>query len=107
MHLAAFTFPLPQAWTIPAKTDAFYNFIYWFSVASLVPTCIALLHFAWKYREGKNTAPIPVIEGNPVFEWTVSIVLSICFVVIFIWGLIGFNEIHTDPPNAYEISVIG
>ncbi len=103
----ALTFPLPQASTMAAKTDTLYNFIYWFSVLSLIPTVAAMLWFAWKYRAGKNTNPIPVIEGHPVFEWTVSLVLSVFFVAIFIWGLIGFNEIHDTPRDAYEISVIG
>jgi len=103
----ALTFPLPQASTMAPKTDALYDFIYWFSVLSLIPTIAAMLYFAWKYRAGKNTAPIPVIEGNPVFEWTVSIVLSFFFVAIFIWGLIGFNEIYDIPTGAYEINVIG
>jgi cytochrome c oxidase subunit 2 len=89
------------------KTDALYDFIYWFSVLSLIPTTAAMLYFAWKYRASKNTDPIPVIEGNPAFEWTVSIVLSFFFVAIFIWGLIGFNEIYDTPTGAYEINVIG
>lgn len=103
----ALTFPLPQASTMAPKTDMLYNFIYWFSVLSLIPTVAAMLYFGIKYREGKNKAPIPVIEGNPTFEWSVSIILSFFFVAIFIWGLIGFNEIYDTPAGAYEINVIG
>jgi cytochrome c oxidase subunit II len=103
----ALTFPLPQASTMAPKTDLLYNFIYWFSVVSLAFTTAAMLWFAWKYREGHNKNPIPVIEGHPAFEWTVSIVLSFFFVAIFIWGLIGFNEIYDTPRGAYEINVIG
>jgi cytochrome c oxidase subunit 2 len=101
------TFPLPQASTMAPKIDLLYNFIYWFSFVSLALTVIAMLYFAWKYRADKAKGPVPVIEGNPAFEWTVSIILSVFFVTIFIWGLIGFNEIYAIPSDAYEISVFG
>jgi cytochrome c oxidase subunit II len=105
--MTAFTFPLPQNSTLAPQIDTLYNFIYWVSVASLVPTIAAMLYFAIKYREGKNLEPVPYIHGNAAFEWTVSTILSIVFVVIFVWGLVGFNEIHSTPEGAYEINVIG
>ena len=89
------------------NTDALYYFIWYVSFACLIPTTLAMLWFAWKYRAGKNTAPTPYIDGNHVFEWSVSLVLSVVFVVIFVWGLIGFNQIYDVPRDAYEISVIG
>ena len=103
----AFTFPLPQASTMAPKTDLLYNFIYWFSVVSFIPTIGAMIYLGWKYRAGKNKETIPVIEGHAVFEWSVSVILSVFFLTIFIWGLIGFNEIYAVPPNPYEINVIG
>jgi cytochrome c oxidase subunit 2 len=107
MFFTPLTFVLPQASTIAADTDALYNFIWWVSAASLIPTCIAMLWFAWEYRETKNKKPVPYIAGNHVFEWTVSLVLSVVFVVIFVWGLIGYNKIYDTPRGAYEINVIG
>src|SRR5947209_1080751 len=92
--LTALTFPLPQASTMAPKTDALYNFIYWVSVLSLAPTIIALMYFAIKYRASKATGDTPFIHGNPVFEWTTSTILAIVFVIIFVWGLVGFNEIY-------------
>jgi cytochrome c oxidase subunit 2 len=103
----AFTFPLPQASTMAPKTDLLYDFIYWFSLISFIPTIGAMIYLGWKYRAGKNKEKIPVIEGNAIFEWSVSVVLSVFFLIIFIWGLIGFNEIYAVPANPYEINVIG
>ena len=107
-NLGKLGFALPQTSTMAPKTDLLYNFIYWFSVASFIPTIAAMLYFAYKYRESvASSEESPYIEGNPFFEWTVSALLSVCFVVIFVWGLIGFNEIYTVPEGAYEINVIG
>ena len=106
--LTRLTFPLPQASTIAAKTDLLYNFIYWFSVASFIPTIGVMLYFAWKYRESKmKDTAVPYIHGHPLFEWGVSALLSVFFVAIYIWGLIGFYEINAVPDGAYEISVQG
>jgi cytochrome c oxidase subunit II len=100
-------FPLPQASTFAPKVDALYDFIYWSSVVMMVPTIAAMLYFAIKYRESKNKEPVPYIHGHAIFEWSVSVVLSIVFVVMFLWGLVGFREFYNVPEGAYEINVIG
>ncbi|MDZ4677060.1 MAG: cytochrome c oxidase subunit II [Oligoflexia bacterium] len=100
-------FYLPQSSTMAPKIDLLYDFIYWASVFMLVPTIAAMLYFGWKYRKTNHDREVPYIEGHPLFEWVVSAVLGAIFLVIFIWGLIGFNEIYAIPDNAYEISVTG
>jgi cytochrome c oxidase subunit 2 len=102
------TFKLPQASTIAAKTDLLYDFIYWFSVASFIPTIAAMIYFGWKYHASKREGhQIPYIHGHPVFEWTVSAILSVFFVAIYVWGLVGYYEIESPPAGAYEINVQG
>src|SRR3954463_8242543 len=105
MLFTALTFPLPQNSTYAADVDALYNFIYWVSVVCLVPTTIAMVYFGIKYHKDKNKdAVVPYIHGNALFEWTVSTVLSVVFIIIFVWGLIGYNRLQSPPENSYEIN---
>lgn len=100
-------FPMPQASTMAPFTDQLYDFIFWSSVVLLAVTTAAVLYFAVKYRAGKSNHEVPYIHGNAFFEWGVSIFLSVFFLVIFFWGLVGFNRYHTFPENAMEITVYG
>ena len=106
--LGSLNFPLPQASTIAPSIDLLYDFIYWVSVIMLAATTIAMVYFAYRYRASNEpNREVPYIHGHAVFEWTLSLAMSVIFVVIFIWGLIGFNKIYAVPEGAYEINVIG
>lgn len=99
---------LPQASTMAPFTDHLFDFILWTSVVLLVVTTAAMIYFAFKYKAGKNnTGETPYIHGNAAFEWGVSVFLSVLFLVIFFWGLVGFNRFHTFPENAIEVTVYG
>jgi cytochrome c oxidase subunit 2 len=101
------TFELAATSTVAAKTDLLYNFIYWASVASFIPTIAAMIYFGIKYREGKNADKVLQIDGNHTFEWVISAFMSVFFMTVFVWGYIGFIEIRSMPENAYEINVVG
>lgn len=107
MLFSTMFFPLPQASTMAPFTDRLYDFIFWISVVLLTVTIAFMVYFAIKYHEKKSTGEVPYIHGHALFEWGASIFLSIIFLVIFFWGLIGFNKFHTFPEGAYEITAIG
>jgi cytochrome c oxidase subunit 2 len=99
---------LPQASTMAPFTDRIFDFILWSSVVLLVITVAVMVYFAFKYKaKPGDTGPTPYIHGNSLFEWGVSIFLSVFFLTCFFWGLVGFNRYHTFPDNALEVTVYG
>jgi cytochrome c oxidase subunit 2 len=103
-------FPLPQASSFAHKVDNLYEFIFWVSVFLFIPTILAMAYFAFKYKtkdHNDNTREVPYIDGHHTFEWFISAFVGVLFFIIFVWGLIGFNELHTAPSGSYEITVTG
>ncbi|MCC6277590.1 MAG: cytochrome c oxidase subunit II [Oligoflexia bacterium] len=101
-------FPLPQASTFAPKVDLLYDFIFYSSVFLFIPTIVAMIYFGWKYRTKPNdNREVPYIDGHHTFEWFISAFVGVIFFIIFVWGLIGFNELHNPPAGTYEIGVVG
>ncbi len=99
---------MPQASTIAPHIDLLYDFLWWTSVALLLPVTIVMIYFAIKYRaKPGDKSDTPHIHGNHLFEWGVSTFLGAIFLAVFIWGFVGYNQLHKPPQDAYEINVIG
>lgn len=99
---------LPQNSTAAPGIDMLYDFLFWSSVILLIPVTVAMIYFAVKYKASlTDDRPVPNITGHHAFEWTVSVILSIFFLGVFIWGFVGFNRMYQPPEDAYEINVVG
>ncbi len=101
-------FSLPQASTLAKNTDSLFNFILVISIISFVGVIGAIVFFLIKYHR-KRTDPdkTPYIEGHPVAEGTVMVLLFVLVMVMFAWGWIDYLKLREAPRNSLEINVIG
>ena len=101
-------FSLPQASTLAANVDGLFNFITLIDVISFVGVIGAILYFIHKYRRSKSDPEqTPYIEGHPVAEGTLMVVLFILVMVMFAWGWIDYVKLRTVPADAMEVNVTG
>lgn len=101
-------FSLPQASTLAKNTDDLFNFITVVSVVSFVGVIGAIIYFITKYNRNKvDPEQTPYIEGHPVAEGAVMVVLFILVMVMFAWGWIDYAKQRQFPNNALEVNVVG
>jgi len=104
--LALFT--LPQASTIAKSSDGLFNFITVIDTISFVGVIAAIVYFLMKYnRKRSDPEKTPYIEGHPVAEGAVMVVLFVLVMVMFAWGWIDYLKQRNVPQNALEVNVIG
>lgn len=104
--LALFT--LPQASTVAKSSDALFNFITVIDVISFVGVIAAIIYFITKYnRKHSDPEKTPYIEGHPVAEGAVMILLFVLVMVMFAWGWIDYVKQRHVPENSLEINVVG
>jgi len=101
-------FSLPQASTLAANTDNLFNFITFISVVSFTGVIGAIVYFICKYHRTKSDPEkTPYIEGHPVAEASIMVVLFILVMVMFAWGWIDYMKLRTAPANSMEVNVTG
>ncbi len=98
---------LPVASAVAAQVDSLYAFIFWLSVVCFVIIVALGAYFAYKYRRKTDTDVTPYIEGHTPTEVSVSVILFILVMGLFVWGWNVYMTTRTPPTNAYEINVIG
>lgn len=100
---------LPQLSTQAPAVDNAYYFILISSIFLLIATTTAMLYFAWTYRESKvgKNAKVPYMGGHHLFEIIVSTVCGGFFLLVFVWGMIGFYSLYDPPKDTYDINVTG
>lgn len=104
--LALFT--LPQASSVAKGTDGLFNFITVVSTISFIAVIAAIIYFIIKYnRKKSDPEATPYIEGHPVAEGAVMVVLFVLVMVMFAWGWIDYAKQRQVPNNALEVNVIG
>ncbi len=101
-------FSLPQASTVAKATDDLFNFITVISVISFVGVIGAVLYFITKYnRKHSDPEKTPYIEGHPVAEGAIMVVLFVLVMVMFAWGWIDYVKQRHVVENSIEINVVG
>lgn len=104
--LALFT--LPQASTVAKASDDLFNFITLVDTISFIGVIAAIIYFITKYnRKKSDPEKTPYIEGHPVAEGTIMVVLFVLVMVMFAWGWIDYLKQREVPNNALEVNVIG
>ncbi len=99
---------LPQASTLAPHIDSLFNFIFWLSLISFVGVVVAMVYFAIKYHRSRwDPFKTPYITGHTLMESSVSGVLLVLVMGIFVWGWIDYHKITHAPGDSIEINVIG
>ncbi len=104
--LALFT--LPQASNLAKSSDDLFNFITVVDIISFIGVILAILYFIIKYHRTKtDPEKTPYIEGHPVAEGTVMVVLFVLVMIMFAWGWVDYVKQLDVPRNAMEVNVTG
>jgi cytochrome c oxidase subunit 2 len=102
-----FGFTLPeQASTTAYLVDDLYNVIMLLNVVGFFGFTAVMIFFVVKYHRshGNKSAYIP---HNALAETIWTVIPTIIFVAIGVWGLMGFYYMEKVPDNAYKINVTG
>lgn len=99
-------FWLPEAAsTIAPEIDSLFSFVTIVSAIIFVGVVGAMLWFSYRYRrQDPAERPAPV-EESKVLEVSWIVVPTILVLLVFNWGFKSYVEMHTAPPNSYNVQV--
>ena len=86
-------------------TDAVFFFIFWVSVLFFVILMGLMVYFAIRYRRRPGVPIEPSPSHNTNLELAWSIIPSILFLVMFIWGFEEYIKTRIAPIDAEQIQV--
>jgi cytochrome c oxidase subunit 2 len=102
-----FSFTLPeQASTKAYLADDLFGVVMILSVLGFVGVMAVMTYFVIRYHKSNNDKSA-YIPHNTVLETIWTVVPTILFVGIAVWGLIAYFKMHEVPDNAYKIKVTG
>ncbi len=96
----------PSAATNTDAVDWLFYGILAISIFCFAGVTIAVVYFAWKYRQRPGHTAEPSTSHSDTLEMTWTVIPSIICVIIFIFGWRGFLDLNTPPKHAYEIQVV-
>ncbi len=88
----------------PACDGAFF-YTFWSSAVAFVILMFLMFWWAWKYRRIAGVAPEASVSHNTVLELTWSIIPTILFAIMFIWGLVAYIPMKIAPADSEVIIV--
>ncbi|MBL8747351.1 MAG: cytochrome c oxidase subunit II [Phycisphaerae bacterium] len=91
--------------TFSASSDGVFFYIFWTSTAFFVLLMALMFWWAWKYRRIPGVAPEASVSHNTILELTWSIIPTILFAIMFIWGLVAYLPMKIAPADSEVISV--
>lgn len=92
-----------QASTVASDVDLLYNTIMWISITACFLLIGAMIYFAIKYRRRSDSDKPPFIPGSHKLEFVWTIIPTIVFVGMAIWGVVVFHNMENPPANAFAI----
>jgi len=102
------TFWLPkQASTVSDNVDGLFTFVYWLSVFFFLVITAMVVYFTLKYRHRPGQTRESAAGHSTALELTWTIIPTLLVLPIFYYGFRGFMDMQVEPPNPYEINVIG
>lgn len=103
------TFPLfpTEASDAAAQTDYLYWGLIMISAVVMLIVFVPIVFFIFKYRRGKRANRTPVNLPELPIELTWTILPTVIFVGLFLWGAKVFWNNQRIPPDAMEINVVG
>ncbi len=102
-----FGFSLPeQASTKAHLVDDLYSVVMILSIMGFVGLMAAMTFFVIRYHKSNNDKSA-YIPHNALAETIWTVIPTIVFVGIAVWGLWAYFDMHKVPENAYKIKVTG
>ncbi len=102
-----FGFSLPEQASEKAYlVDDLYNFVLLLSIVGFIGLMAAMTFFIIKYHRSQNEKAA-YIPHNALAETIWTVIPTIIFVGIAIWGLFAYFKMEHVPSNAYKINVTG
>ena len=95
---------IPQASSAAGRVDSVFLFNLVLCAAFLVLITAALIYFVVKYNK-KRHPKAEEVEGNAWLETTWTVVPTILFLVMFVYGWTNFSYMREAPRNAMVIEV--
>lgn len=91
--------------TFSHLSDGAFFYTFWSSAVFFVILMYLMFWWAWKYRRIPGVAPEVSPSHNTALELTWSIVPTILFAIMFIWGLVAYIPMKIAPADSEVISV--
>jgi cytochrome c oxidase subunit 2 len=102
-----FGFSLPeQASTQAHLVDDLYSVVMIISILGFVGLMSAMVFFVIRYHKSNNDKSA-YIPHNTLAETIWTVIPTIIFLGIAVWGLIAYYEMNKVPENAYKIKITG
>jgi cytochrome c oxidase subunit II len=102
-----FGFSLPeQASSAAHLVDDLYSVVMILSIGGFVGLMTVMTYFVIRYHKSNNDKSA-YIPHNHLAETIWTVIPTIIFVGIAVWGLIAYFKMHEVPENAYKIKVTG
>lgn len=97
---------IPQASSAAGRVDSVFLFIFVLCAVFLVLLTAALIYFVVRYSRKRNPKAVD-IEGNTWLETIWTVVPTILFLVMFVYGWTDFRYMREVPREAMVIEVTG
>ena len=101
-------FGMPEAGNSYAtRVDSLYYFLLMASLISCIFVIGGMIYFVVKYKRKTEFDETPYISHNNTLEFLWSFVPFVIFMIVFVWGLVLFQEAEKAPKNAFEVHAYG
>lgn len=97
---------LPEASSVAPRIDALFWFMVVLCGVVTIGIFAAMVWFSVKYRHGSNADRSGRHKQSLGIELTWTLVPFALFIVVFVWSLFLFAQLHTAPANAQTIYVV-
>lgn len=97
----------PGASTVASEVDGLFYFILYAALAFFLVVTITAIYFGVKYRRRGKPGLTASISHNTRLEVIWTLIPTLLFVVVFLWGFKGYMTMRVVPRDAMEIKVTG
>ncbi len=95
----------PEGSTLAANVDSLFYFIFYAAAVFFFVVTILSIFFAIRYRRRGKRELTPGISHNTRLEITWTVIPSLLFIVVFLWGFNGYLKMRVIPKDAMEVRV--
>ncbi|MEM8835568.1 MAG: cytochrome c oxidase subunit II [Planctomycetota bacterium] len=85
--------------------DTIFFFIFWVSLLFFIVLMGLMVLFAWAYRRRQGYGPESSASHNTTLEITWTVIPSILFLIMFLWGFKGYLPMQIAPSDSEVINV--
>lgn len=97
----------PNASPLTGGQDSLFYLIYYLSVFFFALIVGVMIWFIFKYRRKTKEQITPHIHGNTKLEIIWSVIPTVLFFIIFVWGFFDWIKLNIVPQDSMEVRVTG